>query len=266
MPIALTREVSSSIDRCELTHITRTPIDLERARRQHREYEARLETLGCTLVRLAEEPELPDAVFVEDTALVLAGLAIITRPGAATRRAETTTVAEALAPLRPLARIEPPGTLEGGDVLAIDRTLYVGRSSRSNEAGIDQLRALVEPLGLRVRPVEVRGCLHLKSGVTRVGEGILLIQRDWVDVRDFEGFELIDVAPGEEAGANALRIGEAVVYPADYPRTRERLQERGIEIVPVEISELAKAEGGVTCCSLIVGDPVPLRGVAVTHT
>lgn len=264
MPIALTREVSSSIDRCELTHIARTPIDLERARRQHREYEARLETLGCTLIRLAEEPELPDAVFVEDTALVLAELAIITRPGAATRRAETATVAEALAPLRRLARIVPPGTLEGGDVLAVDRTLYVGRSSRSNEAGIDQLRAVVEPLGYQVRPVEVRGCLHLKSAVTRVGERTLLIQREWVDARDFEGVELIDVAPGEEAGANALRIGKAVVYPSDYPRTGERIRERGIEVVPVEVTELARAEGGVTCCSLIVPDWAR-SAVGVTH-
>ena len=250
----MTREVSSTIDRCELTHLARTPIDLARARRQHHAYEACLAACGCTVERL-EEIDLPDAVFVEDTALVLDDLAIIARPGAASRRGETTTVAAALAPLRRLGRIESPGTLDGGDVLVVDRALYVGRSGRSNDAGIDQLRALVEPFGYRVEPVEVHGCLHLKSAVTQVGDRALLIQRPWVDARRFEGFDLIDVAPGEEAGANALRIGGIVVYPTDYPRTAQRLADRGFEIVAVEISEFAKAEGGVTCCSLIVRDP-----------
>src|SRR5206468_4100222 len=133
-----------------------------------------------------------------------------------------------------------------------DRTLYVGRSGRSNDDGIDQLRALVEPLGYRVRPVEVRGCLHLKSAVTQVGDRSLMIHRPWTDGRGFEGLDLIDVAAGEEAGANALRIGGAVLFPSAIPRTRQRLADRGFQIVPVEISELTKAEGGVTCCSLIV--------------
>lgn len=194
-------------------------------------------------------------MFVEDTALVLDELAIITRPGAASRRGETTTVAAALALHRRLGRIESPGTLDGGDVLAVGRVLYVGRSGRSNEAGIDQLRALAEPFGYRIEPVEVEGCLHLKSAVTQVADRALLIQRSWVDARRFEGFDLIDVAPGEEAGANALRIGGTVVYPSDYPRTAQRLAERGHPIAAVELSELAKAEGGVTCCCLIVRDP-----------
>lgn len=227
------------------------PIDVPLARRQHRGYEACLAARGCTVERL-EELDLPDAVFVEDTALVLDELAIITRPGALSRRAETASVKAALAPHRRLGGIESPGTLDGGDVLAVDRTLFVGRSGRSNDDGIDQLRALVEPLGYRIRPVEVRDCLHLKSAATQVGDRTLLIQRAWADGRDFEGLDLIEVAAGEEAGANALWIGGAVIYPSDFPRTGQRLADRGFEVVPVEISELAKAEGGVTCCSLIV--------------
>ena len=259
LPLALTRAVSSSIVRCELTHLARTPIDLERAQAQHRAYEARLGSLGCTVQRLAEQPDLPDAVFIEDTAVVLDTIAIVTRPGAASRRAEIASVAEALAPLRRLVRIEAPGTLDGGDVLVVGRTLYVGRSGRTNPSGIDQLRAAAEPLGYRVVPIEVRGCLHLKSAVTAVGERALLVQPDWVDVRGFEGYDLIEVALGEEAGANALLIGDSVVYPSAYRRTAERLRDRGVDVVSVEMGELAKAEGGVTCCSLIVETPGTAR-------
>jgi len=259
LPIALTREVSPRIADCELTHLERSPIDLERARAQHRAYEACLASLGCTVRRLAGAPDLPDAVFVEDAAVVLDELAIITRPGAASRRAETASVAEALAPLRPLVAIEAPGTLDGGDVLVIGRTLFVGRSGRTNAGGIDQLRAATERFGYRVESIDVRGCLHLKSAVTAVGERTVLIQRAWVDSRPFESFALIDVAVGEEAGANALRIGDHVIVPSAHPRTARSLSERGIDVVAVDVGELAKAEGGVTCCSLIVGVLEPHR-------
>jgi dimethylargininase len=251
MHIAITRDVSPGIEHCELTHLERQPIDVDVARAQHWQYESCLAELGCEVHRLPAEPDLPDSVFVEDTAIVLDELAIITRPGAESRRAETASVARALEAYRELHAIEPPGTLDGGDVLRVGRVLYVGLSSRSSREGIKQLRALVEPSGYTVQPVEITGCLHLKSAVTQVGENTLLVNRDWVDVGAFGGLELVDVAPSEQMGANALLIGQMVIYPSAYERTRERLEGLGIATRTVDASELAKAEGGVTCCSLI---------------
>lgn len=252
MLIAITRDVSPGIERCELTHLERQPIDVDVARAQHRQYESCLAELGCRVHRLPAEPDLPDSVFVEDTAIVLDELAVITRPGAEPRRAETASAARALEAYRELRAIEPPGTLDGGDVLRVGRVLYVGLSSRSSPTGIEQLRTVLEPFGYKVQPVEITGCLHLKSAVTQVGENTLLVNRDWVDVSAFGGLELVDVAPSEPMGANALLIGRTVVYPLAYERTWERLEGRGIAVRAVDASELAKAEGGVTCCSLIV--------------
>ncbi len=251
MRLAITREVSPSIGECELSHLARVPIDLDTARDQHRQYEECLAALGCQVHRLPAEPSLPDAVFVEDTAVVLDELAIITRPGAASRRGETEAPAEALRAYRRLAAIEPPGTLDGGDVLRIGKRLLVGLSSRSNQAGIEQLRRLAGPFGYSVEGVRVTGCLHLKSAVTQVAESTLLVNPKWVDTGAFEGMESVDVDPREPFGGNALLVGDIVVYPASYPATRRRLEERGLQVKAVEVAELAKAEGGVTCCSLI---------------
>ena len=252
--VAVTRAVSPQLGQCELTHLDRQAIDIERARVQHGQYEACLAGLDCELYRLPAEPELPDSVFVEDTAVVLDEVAIITRLGAASRRPEIESIAQALSPFRRLALIQAPGTLDGGDLLRVGRVLYIGLSGRSNQAGIEQMRELVEPFGYRVEGVPVVGCLHLKSAVTQVAEGALLINRDWVGGDTFgsdSGLKLIDVDAAEPYGANALLVGGAVVYPAAFPRTRRRLEAEGIEVCAVDISELAKAEGGVTCCSLI---------------
>jgi dimethylargininase len=252
--VAITRAVSPQIGQCELTHLERQVIDVEHAQAQHGRYESCLAGLGCELHRLPAEPELPDSVFVEDTAVVLDELAIITRPGAASRRPETESIAQALRPFRRLALIQAPGTLDGGDVLRVGRVLYVGLSGRSNQAGIEQMRRLVEPFGYRVEGVPVAGCLHLKSAVTQVAEGALLINRDWVDGRTFgpdSSLKLIDVDAAEPHAANALLVGGKIVYPVAYPRTRRRLEAEGIGLCAVDVSELAKAEGGVTCCSLI---------------
>jgi dimethylargininase len=252
MLLAITRQVSPSIAQCELTHLEREPIDLELARKQHAAYESCLAELGCRVRSLPAEPDLPDAVFVEDAAIVLDELAIITRPGAPSRRAETVSIEKALAPYRIIRRIEPPGTLDGGDVLRIGSALYVGVSGRSDAAGIEQLRAHIKPFGYSVIAVPVQGCLHLKSAVTQVGPATVLINRQWVDPGYFTGLEWIDVSPEEPRGANALFVDGPVVYPADFPRTALRLDRAGINVRTVGVSELAKAEGGVTCCSLLV--------------
>lgn len=248
---AMTRAVSASLGQCELTHQDRIPIDLSIARRQHAEYEACLERLGCELIRLPEEPELPDAVFVEDTAVVLDEIALITRPGASSRRLEIESVVAALQPLRDILRIESPGALDGGDVLVVGKDIYVGLSSRTNEAAVDQMRQWLAPYGYRTHSAEVKGCLHLKSAVTAVSATMLLVNPAWIDFEVFDGYDLVEVHPDEAYGANALRIGEIVIYPLAFPRTAERLEHRGIRIEFVDLSELAKAEGAVTCCSLV---------------
>jgi dimethylargininase len=252
--LAFTREVSPAIAECQLTHLARQPIDFHTAARQHESYERGLTELGCTLCRVPGGREHADGVFIEDTAVVLDELAVVTRPGAVSRRAETAAVADALRPHRPLVSIEPPGTLDGGDVLRVGRSVYVGLSSRSNLDGIRQLARHLSPFGYGVCMVEVSGALHLKSAVTDVAERTLLINRDWVHPETFPGMELIPVDPAEPFGANALRIGGTVIYPSAFPRTRTALEARGIAVRTVDASELAKAEGGVTCCSLILRD------------
>jgi dimethylargininase len=209
---------------------------------------------GCSIRRLPQVPQLPDGVFVEDTALVLEQLAVITRPGAVSRRPETESVAAALEPFRPLERIRGPGTLDGGDVLLTGRSLFVGLSGRTTREGAAELARLVAPAGYDVRVVPVRGCLHLKSAVTEVGDGVLLINPEWVDPAGLVGFRLIPIDPGEPFAANALRIGDLVIHAAAFPRTTKRLRAEGFEVREVEADELAKAEGGVTCCSLLIAD------------
>ncbi|HVR38206.1 MAG TPA: arginine deiminase-related protein [Thermoanaerobaculia bacterium] len=242
--IAITRDISARIVDCELTHLDREPIDLERARAQHREYRDALASLGCDVIELAADDAYPDCVFVEDTAIVLDDVAVITRPGAESRRGETRAIADALAPHRELAFIEAPATIDGGDVLRLGNQLFVGRSARTNDAALAQLARYCE-----VIPVAIDGCLHLKSAITQIAPDALLVNRAWVDVAPFAGWKLIDVDPAEPFAANALRINDALIYPAAFPRTRQRL---GGDVRLVDASELAKAEGGVTCCSLLV--------------
>ena len=250
--LAITRDISPAIEQCELTHLERTSIDLSRARAQHEAYERVLRELGCDVQRLPSSDTMPDSVFIEDTAVVLDELAVITRPGAESRRGETAGVAHALRSYRPVAAILPPGTLDGGDVLRIGRRLLVGVGYRSNEAGIRQLRAIVSSEGYTVDAVPFSGCLHLKSAASLVADELVLINPAWVDASHFQPMRTIDIDPSEPFAANALRVGDAIVYPAEHVRTRTRLEAAGLKIYPVPADELAKAEGGVTCCSLLL--------------
>ncbi|HZS03798.1 MAG TPA: dimethylargininase [Blastocatellia bacterium] len=251
MLVAITREVSPALAACELTHLAREPIDVSVARAQHWQYEQYLVALGCIVHQLRAEPELPDSVFVEDTAVVLDELAIITRPGAVSRRVETETIAEALEPYRRLFHIAPPGTIDGGDVLRIGRKLFVGLSDRTSHAGLEQLSVLLEPFGYTVQGVRVSGCLHLKSAVTQVAASTLLINPHWTDAGAFGDLKLIEVDESEPFAANALLIEDTVIYPTGFPATRRRLEDHGISVMAVDATELGRAEGGVTCCSLV---------------
>jgi len=248
---AVTREVSPAMNRCELSYLDRVEIDVAKAAEQHRRYEACLRAMGAEVIALPAEPEMPDSVFVEDPALVVEEVAIMTRPGAESRRQEGESLAKTLARFRPLRWIEAPATLEGGDVMRAGKTLYVGASARTNAAGLAQLEEELKPHGYRVRPVEVRGCLHLKSGCSYLGDGIVLANRAWADTAAIEGMRIVDVAPEEPWAANVLTIGGIALMPAGFPGTAEIVERLGWKVRAVDISELRKAEAGVTCSSLI---------------
>jgi dimethylargininase len=249
--VALVREVSPRLAACELTYLARQPIDPERARLQHDAYVDLLASLGCAVRWLRPTPDLPDSVFVEDTAMVLDELAIVTRPGATPRRAETATVEPVLREYRSVRVIAAPGTLDGGDVLVAGRQIFIGLSSRSNLAAVEQVRRWVEPAGYQVHTVAVNGCLHLKSAATAVGDGLLLINPAWLDPVVFAGLSTVEVDPAEPQAANALQVGGSVVLSAAFPATRRRLEDAGVVVRGVDLSELAKAEGATTCCSLL---------------
>jgi dimethylargininase len=257
MLAAIIRDVSPALIHCELTFLDRRPIDLATARLQHRTYVQTLAQLGARVIPLPAEPNLPDSMFVEDPAIVLDELAVILPLGTDSRRPEAASLAQALCKFRKLAYVELPATLEGGDVLRIGRTLFVGLSRRSNAEGIRQLSAILARHPYEVVPVPVSGCLHLKSAVTYLGRNTVLANRAWFDSAPFRErrFDWMDVAGEEPHAANALTLSDTVLFPASFPRTRARLEAAGFPVTVLDISELQKAESGLTCSSLIFEMP-----------
>lgn len=237
---------------CELTHQARVPIDFDLARAQHRAYEQALRDAGYLVDHLEGGSDLPDSVFVEDIAVVFDELAIITRPGADSRRHEVTAVARALDRYRKLEFIVPPGTLDGGDVLVCGQRVFAGVSTRTNRDAIAQVHHMLAPHGYTVRDVVVHGCLHLKSAVTALADDLLLINPAWIDKAALPGFRFVEVDPSEPSGANALRLDDRIIYSSAFPRTAERIRQAGLRVHAIETTEVAKAEGAVTCCSLIL--------------
>jgi dimethylargininase len=254
MLIALTRGVSQTLGDCELQEVDREPIDIARATEQHAWYEGCLEELGARILRLPADVRFPDGVFVEDPAVVVDEIAVMTRMGAASRRGEGESIAQALAPFRPVHWIEEPATLEGGDVMRIGRMLYVGLSRRTNSAGIGQLGALLQSFGYEVRPIGVHGCLHLKSACCYLGEETILANRAWIETTELLRFKIIDVPAAEARSANVLQVGRTLVLPSAFPETRQILKNAGFQVRTIDVSELAKAEGGVTCTSILFED------------
>ncbi|OLD62520.1 MAG: dimethylargininase [Acidobacteria bacterium 13_1_40CM_2_60_7] len=251
MLTAITRAVSPALSRCELTFLERKPIDHAKAAGQHQDYEELLRRLGARVMSLPAEPDLPDSMFVEDPAIVLDELAVILPLGTDTRRREAASIERALAKFRPIERVALPGMIEGGDVLRIGRRVFVGYSRRTNKEGVRQLSAILSRHAYEVIPVAVTGCLHLKSAVTFLGRNTLLANRNWFGTALFVGYDWIDVELDEPHAGNALAIGDTVIFPASFPKTRERIEARGFRVAPLDISELQKAESGLTCSSLI---------------
>lgn len=261
--IALTRPVSETIGECQLTHLGRVPIDADRAACQHEAYEEALRAAECTIERVPPAPDLPDAVFVEDTVVVTPEVAVITRPGAEARLPELDAVAAVMAGHRPLRYLEPPATLDGGDVLIAGRTVLVGASTRTNREGAAQLRDILEPLGYEVRRVPLNGCLHLKTAATLLDPETLLVNPEWVACYLLADWRRLEVDPREPRAANVLRVGDRILMAAGHPRTRARLTGAGFDPLEVDLSELAKAEGSVTCCSVLVApSPAARKGAA----
>jgi dimethylargininase len=252
---ALVREPSASLADCELSYLPRTPIDLSRARAQHAEYCAALRAAGAEVVKLPALDSLPDAAFVEDTAVVVDEVAVLGALGVASRATEPDAIAPVLETHRPVRRLDRAGaTLEGGDALRIGRTVYVGRSGRTNEAGTAALRAFLEPFGYRISVVPVQGCLHLKTACGAAGDGIVVFNPSHVNGRLFEdgGLDVVPVVPSEPWAANVLRVADTLLVPARNRATMRRLHGAGLDPVELDIGEFQKAEAGLTCLSLLI--------------
>ncbi|MFK7772288.1 MAG: dimethylarginine dimethylaminohydrolase family protein [Saprospiraceae bacterium] len=248
---AITRSISPNMGDCELTHLERESINTQKAIQQHSDYEIVLEKLGCNMIAASAAPDLPDSVFVEDCAIVLDELAIMTHPGAESRRAEVQGIAEVLTPHRKLFHIDSPGIIDGGDVLVIGKNIWVGLSNRSNSIAVEQLQKITAPFGYAVKGVEVTDCLHLKSAVTQVTEDTVLLNPKWINVDVFNEYKIIKTHQDEPNAANALLINDVVLFPKAYPLTAQILKNNEIRIILVDNSEVIKAEGALTCCSII---------------
>ncbi len=249
---AITRRPSPHMSDCELTHLSRTPIDAAEAERQHTAYRAALAACGIAVAALPPLDGHPDCAFVEDTAICLPELFVICRPGAASRLGEVASVAAVLPADRPQHIIEAPATIEGGDVLVAGKTIFVGRSTRTNAAGIAALAQATGSFGYRVVAVEVPGALHLKTAATALAPDLLLTNPAWVDVAAFGDLRHIAVSQAERFASNILSVNGQVFMHAGMPQTAAAITAAGFAVTALDVSEFAKAEAGLTCLSLLV--------------
>ncbi len=247
---ALVREPSPAFVRAISTHPERGDIDFAAALLEHRAYTRALQAAGARLIFLPPEDALPDAPFVEDTAVILPGRAILCPMGEAARRPESAAVEAALRPLMRIGTLPPGCTLDGGDVTETEETLFVGLSSRSNRHAHE---ALAELSSKPVTAVEVKGGLHLKTSATCIGRGTLVIHPPHVDTAPFAGMDWIEVSEAERYAANCLAIGETVLMAKGFPRVRKEIEKRGFRVVTLSMREFEKADGGLTCLSLRFG-------------
>lgn len=235
----------------ELTHMDRQPIAMTRALAQHDAYRAALAGAGLAVIDLPALAGHADAAFVEDVALAFPEMLVLTRPGAASRQGEVAALAPHLPDDRPHAGVTAPATIDGGDVLVIGRDVFVGLSRRTNAAAVEQLTALLAPFGYRVIAVAVPGALHLKTAATALAGDLVLLNPEWIDAVAF-GRRWLAVDPAEPFGANTLHAGGRIFHAAASPRTRARIEAEGFAVTPLDISEFAKAEAGLTCLSILV--------------
>jgi dimethylargininase len=253
--LAITHLPSPKMEHGERTFIGRDPIDFQLALRQHAEYHRLLLLCGASVQTLVVNSHLADCAFIEDTAVVLDEVAILCSMGTPSRLAEPMPIHAELGKHRRAIPIEPPATLEGGDVLRVGKTLLVGRSSRTNSAGIEALDAITRPLGYRVVAIPVHACLHLKTACCALPDGRLLVNPSWIDLKPLTDFKQIEVPPDEPFGANILLVQDHIIIEATNARTTALIREFGFQVHPINLSEFAKAEAGVTCLSLLIASP-----------
>jgi dimethylargininase len=252
--VGITHVPSPNMQSYEHTFVDDQPIDLALARRQHERYRDALRACGAEVTVLDVNSAMPDCVFVEDTAIVLDEVAVMMSPGAPSRRQEPAGIEPELAKYRPIARVTLPGTIDGGDVVVSEGSVYVGRSARTNDQGIASLRAVLAPYGYTVTGISVHGCLHLKTACSALPDGRFLVNAEWIDVSPLPASKLVPVPRAEPWAGDVLVIGERIIVSDAFPATSDRLGTEGWEVIPVGVSEFAKAEGGVTCLSLVFWD------------
>ena len=250
--IALTRRPAFALVNCEVGYAPRQEIDLHLAFHQHEAYCQALRQLGVAVEVLPSEEAFPDSVFIEDNAVILDELAMIASMGTPSRRGEPALLSPMLARHRRLAMIAPPATIEGGDVLRMGKTLYIGVSTRTNREGVEALRAIVEPLGYQVTPVGIQACLHLKTACTSLDDKTLLVNPDWIDSDALGAFRLLHVPAEEPFGANVLRLPGGVLVQPSSPLTRDVIESQGFAATCVDLGEFTKADAGLTCLSLLI--------------
>jgi len=249
--IAITRTPSTRMHACERTYVDEAPIDAELAIRQHEGYESALRECGARVIRLAGDCDLPDCVFVEDTAIVLDEVAVLMSMGARSRRGEVPAIETALREFRPIERVHTPATIDGGDVVVSGRDVFVGLSRRTNQEAVAFLGGVLAPLGYRVTAVPVLKCLHLKSACSALPDGRMFVNADLIETGPLRDRGLVPVPKGEELAGDVLVIGDRIVVSDAFPESIARLSSLGWTVIPVSVSEFAKAEGGVTCMSLV---------------
>ncbi len=247
---AITRKPCENFGRGLTTAVSAEPADYGLMLKQHNAYLEALSTAGIEVMVLDPQPDYPDAHFVEDTAVVTADVAIITIPGAQARRGEEESILPVLSEYRKIQRIQPPGTLDGGDVLLVNNHFFIGISERTNREGAEQLGRILQDYGHTWATVDVGAGLHLKSSINYVGQNNLLVTPDFTAKELFTDYNLIVLDPVESYAANSLLVNEHLLMPAGYPATRKRLEFMDFKIIELETSEVQKMDGGLTCMSL----------------
>lgn len=224
--------------------------DVGRMLEQHREYVRVLESLGIEITVLDADERYPDACFVEDTAVVTPQLAVVTYPGAPSRRGEEAAVEPWLAAHRPVARIEAPGTVDGGDILVMGERVLIGLSERTNDEGASQLSGLFEAQGMQCTTLDAGAGLHLKSSINALGDYRLLVTQEFSELPELSTFERVVIPAGETYAGNSLWVNEHVLVPAGFPATRDLIEKLGTKSIEVDVSEFRKMDGGLTCLSI----------------
>jgi dimethylargininase len=246
---ALTRKPGRNVFR-GLTTANLGPPNYAIIIKQHASYVEALKTIGVTVIELDPQPDYPDAHFVEDTAVVMPEVAVIARPGAAARQGEEESIADVLREYREIEFIQNPGTLDGGDVLMIDNHFFIGISERTNPEGAEQLGGILEKFGKTWAFIKVGAGLHFKSSVNYVGKNSILVTRDFANHEALNGYDKIAVDREEEYSANTLWINDHLLMPKGFPKTRIKLKSLGLPIIELDVSEMQKMDGGLTCLSI----------------